>query len=210
MLDDDQLHRDKQIHLHSKYPTWEKDVPTDMVDKVKKFAAEKYEMTEDDPCKTCGVFCMKDYLLKPVLDKLYRGELLDLGNGHDFNMEYEEEDIQRAMRNGAYKAFQHEIDKMTDNKMQGLLPECIVNQVRLMFPSPAGIYHGWPWVEKELEQLGEDPVEYVKTEQITVTRMIESRKEREKKRRAPLEIGKMEESEKPEVPIKEEKIEVLM
>ncbi len=77
------------------------------------------------------------------------------------------------MRNGAYRAFQIHLDNLTDGKLTGLLPECIVDWVQEMFPSPAGVYHGWPWDAQELISMGFEPSEYLREQDIAVDEHIQ-------------------------------------
>ena len=71
-----------------------------------------------------------------------------------------------AMRNGAYRAFQVQVDNLIEGKLTGVLPECIVDWVKEMFPSPVGVDHGWPWDAKELIALGHEPSEYIAKQDI--------------------------------------------
>ena len=171
VIDDSVLSRDRDdVYLHSKYPLWTKETERELM-KINMLAEEKFNMQETNPCKTCGLYCIKDFMFPKVLEDLYRGDLLTLGKGHEYSLEYSAEELQRSMRNGAYKAFQLHIDEFTGDKLKGLLPECIVQCVHQMFPSPSGIHHGWPWNEQELVQLGHDPLEYAKEQEIRVNEM---------------------------------------
>ena len=72
------------------------------------------------------------------------------------------------------------VDKLTGDRIKGLLPLCIVEYLRNKWPSPAGVYHGYPFSSEELILMGEDPEEYYKQEEITLKEMKQARRAKER------------------------------
>ena len=175
---DDSLTLRKLAYLHSGKHSWE-DEEVDEKLLIENMAHDKYQMTGWLPCDHCGTFCMLKYFMKDYQDDLYSGSVMKCGGYDDISLKEEEELFNRNMRNGSYRKWQTYIEDLTNGCLSGLLPSCVVTEIRDRFPSPAGVYKGWPWNEDELIKLGKDPVEYIKNEQKLLKEIKEIQDKRE-------------------------------
>ena len=141
-----------EVELYGDQPRWETETDRSLVKKVNKYAGESCNMHEDNICRFCGRYCVRKYLWKRFRYHVWSGEVFRLGKNKHIEWDYEER-VNRGMRNGAYKVWQMLVDKLTKNERQGILPACIVQVTKVLFPSPTGVYHGFPFTQMERDMM---------------------------------------------------------
>ena len=118
---------------------------------INKVASAKYGMgMGTNCCSHCGRYCVTKFLRREMEWKRDSGKVFRSGGCSDTDRRMTEE-YNRGMRNGFYKVMTTDFDRLFKSTYKGMLPMCMVEKIRELYPSPGNIYHGHPWTEAELK-----------------------------------------------------------
>ena len=138
-------------------PQWLLD-SANTVTQANKLATEEYEMKLHRGCRHCGKYCVYQYYKKRFFKQALKGRFYLRGKAYNLHDD-ENDQYNRSMRNGAILTFHNKFTlDLTEGYTRGYISMCVVEKIRKLFPSPSGIYHGYPWSREELEEI--DPKNY--------------------------------------------------
>ena len=142
MLDDSRL-LSRKITVRSSPPLWTT-CKIKRNDPLKKKGDRRH-------CRCCGRYCVFDFFKRDLHRAVVCNDVYKAGDCDISTMTFKE--LQRGMRNGAYKIFENYLRPLIGPPMTGWLNQCIVRNIKKWFPCPDRDYVGYKYTTKHMNLL---------------------------------------------------------